>query len=103
MDGKLELILRANKDAVNAGVKAAAAEDSHEIWAEILVDPENPDEIQAAEDLPCILQGNGLKQSNVSIVLSLLTTCHRRCLVNELVTQLDSKRTLQNLKGGILG
>ncbi|PYH52394.1 uncharacterized protein BO96DRAFT_303138, partial [Aspergillus niger CBS 101883] len=51
VDGKLELILRANKNAADAGMKAAAAEDSYKIWAKILIDPENLDENQAAEDL----------------------------------------------------
>jgi hypothetical protein len=32
-------------------VKAAAAEDSHKIWAKIVVDPENPNEEKAEEDL----------------------------------------------------
>lgn len=49
--GKQELILQANKNAKDAGVKAAAAEDSHKIWAKILVDPENPDEEAAEKDL----------------------------------------------------
>ncbi|PYH95921.1 hypothetical protein BO71DRAFT_472946, partial [Aspergillus ellipticus CBS 707.79] len=55
IDRKHELILQANKNTVNAGLKAAAAEDSHKIWAKILVNPGNPDENQAAEDLPYIL------------------------------------------------
>lgn len=55
VDGKLELILRANKNAADAGMKAAAAEDSYKIWAKILIDPENLDENQAAEDLSYIL------------------------------------------------
>lgn len=49
--GKHELILQANKNAENAGVKAAAAADSHKLWAKILVDPENADEKKAEEDL----------------------------------------------------
>ncbi|KJF60889.1 uncharacterized protein CIMG_12020 [Coccidioides immitis RS] len=49
--GKHELILQANKNAENAGVKAAAAADSHKIWAKILVDPENVDEKKAEADL----------------------------------------------------
>ncbi|PGH03427.1 hypothetical protein AJ80_08675 [Polytolypa hystricis UAMH7299] len=49
--GKLELILQANKDADNAGVKAAAAADSHKIWAKVLVDPENFDEGKTESDL----------------------------------------------------
>ncbi|RDH26501.1 hypothetical protein BDQ94DRAFT_164438 [Aspergillus welwitschiae] len=68
VDGKHELILQANKNAENAGVKAATAEDSYKIWAKILIDPENLDENQAAEDLSYILQGNGLKQLNSELL-----------------------------------
>jgi hypothetical protein len=50
-DGKHELILQANKNASDPGVKAAAAENSHKIWAKIVVDPENPDEDKAEVDL----------------------------------------------------
>lgn len=49
--GKLELILQANKDADNAGIKAAAAADSHKIWAKVLVDPENFNEGKAESEL----------------------------------------------------
>ncbi|KAF4228719.1 hypothetical protein CNMCM6805_001902 [Aspergillus fumigatiaffinis] len=51
VDGKHELILQANKNAADPGVKAAAAEDSHKIWAKILVDPESPNDAKAEEDL----------------------------------------------------
>ncbi|EER37572.1 conserved hypothetical protein [Histoplasma capsulatum var. duboisii H88] len=51
LKGIHELILRANKNAENAGVRAAAAANSHKIWAKILVDPENVDEKKAEADL----------------------------------------------------
>ncbi|RDW61117.1 uncharacterized protein DSM5745_10615 [Aspergillus mulundensis] len=51
VDGKHQLVLQANKNASHPGVKAAAAEDSHKIWATIVVDPENPDEEKAEKDL----------------------------------------------------
>ncbi|TQB68154.1 hypothetical protein MPDQ_003897, partial [Monascus purpureus] len=51
VNGKHELILQANKNTSDQGVKAAATEDSHKIWAKIVVDPENPDEDKAEVDL----------------------------------------------------
>ena len=53
VDGKHDLILQANKNAANPGVKAAASEDSHKIWAKILVDPENPN-----DDKDSLYRGN---------------------------------------------
>lgn len=48
---KHELILQANMNAKDPGVKAEAAKDSHKIWGKILVDPENFDAKKAKEDL----------------------------------------------------
>jgi len=48
---KYELILQANKNASDAGVKAEAAKDSHKIWGKIVVDPKDPDIEKATEDL----------------------------------------------------
>lgn len=51
VDGKHELILQANRNAVDSGVKAAAAKGSHKIWAKIVVDHEKVDEDKAEADL----------------------------------------------------
>lgn len=48
---KHELILQANKNASDPGVKAAAAEDSHKVWGKVLVDPEKPDAQKARQDI----------------------------------------------------
>ena len=41
VDGKQELILQANKNAENKGVRDAAGKDSHAVLAKVLVDPVN--------------------------------------------------------------
>ena len=52
VDGKHELILQANKNAEDNGVKEAAAKDSHAILAKVLVDPVNDqDGSTASQDL----------------------------------------------------
>jgi len=55
---KHELILQANVNAKDPGVKAEAAKDSHKIWGKILVDPENFDAKKAREDLIASFKGN---------------------------------------------
>ncbi len=40
-DGKVELIIQANKNAENKGVRESAQKDSHRIVAKVAVHPEN--------------------------------------------------------------
>ena len=61
VDGKHELILQANKNAENPGVKKAAAKDSHAVVAKILVDPaKDKDGLTASQDLMAAFK-NGKK------------------------------------------
>ena len=49
-DGKQQMIIQANKNAENAGVKESAQKDSHRVVAMVTVDPENDPSGSNVED-----------------------------------------------------
>lgn len=50
IDGKVKVVIQANKNAEDPSVKAFAAKDSHRTVAEFTIDPKNPDIAKAKED-----------------------------------------------------